>query len=120
MKKALVSLIATLCLTVAASANPYDLPNDCAIVATEAYARLNDSAAWCHILRFDIIFPDHVSGHAVCVWQIELGGKVCVYDRNGTMALETSSRDPRDIVSAMQKVARPDVKLVTESACFIQ
>lgn len=81
------------------------LPNDCAIVATEAEARLLYTAAWSRValLRFFWTGTWERGGHVVIVWQVTEGGEVMAYDENGTLALETRSQDINDIKAALNK-----------------
>ena len=106
MKNTLVSLIAAAIMAVSGcvSANPMDLPNDCAIVATEAHSRLRDSAVWDRIIFFKAIDLATLRGfgHAITVWQIEKGGPIYVYDAAGTIQLKTHSRKLADIITELQ------------------
>jgi hypothetical protein len=82
-----------------------DLPNDCAIVATEANARLATSAIWSQVLlvRFIDIKNVQINGHALVVWQIHKDGSILVYDESGTVDLDTRSQNPNDIAAALNK-----------------
>jgi hypothetical protein len=85
------------------AANP--LGNDCAIVATEANARLATSAIWSQIIfiRFLDFKNLSIAGHALTVWQIHDGGVILIYDENGAVELETHSRVANDIAAALNK-----------------
>jgi hypothetical protein len=78
------------------------LNKDCAIVATENLHRLAANAAWSATLSFDV-YEDgkFVSGHAVAVWKIATDSKVWAVDQNGTLQIETTSTDVKDILMAL-------------------
>ena len=84
-----------------AYANP--LPNDCAIIATEANARLSTSAAWTRVLFIKFFNTEKltISAHVMTVWQIHKGGSVLVYDDDGTICLVTHSQKAADIVKEL-------------------
>ena len=83
-----------------------ELPNDCAITATEAYARLGTSAVWSQILfvRFIDIETFRVFGHTFAVWQIHKDGAILIYDESGAIPLDTHSHEPNDIAAALNKL----------------
>lgn len=103
MKSLLLALILSLS---ACNAPQGALPNDCAIVATEAEARLLYTAAWSRValLRFFWTGTWERAGHVVIVWQVTEGGEVMAYDADGTLALETRSQDINDIKAALNKI----------------
>jgi hypothetical protein len=73
---------------------------DCAVVATELYARLKPSAYWARIFFFQYTRPDGFkSGHAVVVWKVDANTQVLVGDRGGTYAIDTSFTD-LDLIKA--------------------
>lgn len=83
-----------------------DLPNDCAIVATEASARLGTSAAWSQVLlvKFIDVKTMRVSSHVMIAWQIHKDGAILIYDSDGTLPLDTHSQSAFDIAAAINKV----------------
>ena len=90
------------------AAAPEILPNRCAIVATEAAARLAKTGAWTRILFIHFIEPGtgELLGHAVVVWQPPTSTQNCVYDEAGTHDLNTSIREPGPIAAQLSKRLR--------------
>lgn len=79
------------------------LPNDCAIVATEAAARLRNTGAWHRLLVFGYVnlVTGEIRGHALAVWQPIKDSRVFAYDSTGSFELETSSRELKDIAAQL-------------------
>jgi hypothetical protein len=79
---------------------------DCAIVASEMYARLtNKGVYWVNMMELPGIWFDDVkqSGHAVCVWKIAADASVLVYDEGiGTSELGITSENGEDILHALE------------------
>lgn len=77
------------------------------IVATTAYERLRATGAWVQILDVSIEFTDgRVVGHAMVVWQIRPGARLCIYDQtfiNGTAEMEVRERSVTKITLEMNK-----------------
>ena len=115
MLKALNTLIAAVMLI--SSACKGDLPNDCAVIATEANARVEHNAAWSRVvfLHFVDLQAHELHGHAVTVWQIHEKSHVLLYDASGTIELQTSSRNLSDIVAALNKELRQGGVVVLEA-----
>jgi hypothetical protein len=69
------------------------VPNDCAIVATEAYHRVAPAASWARLLHID--YQD--GAHMICAWQLRANDPVLVYDifflSGATLELPTARRD---------------------------
>jgi hypothetical protein len=81
------------------SPSPRDLPNDCAIVATEAAARLAATGVWTQVIFLKYFEPQtkRIYGHALVVWQPPTAHIVCIYDATGTYDLATEKHDPAEI-----------------------
>ena len=116
-KICLASLAATLVL---AAAPAQAIRNDCAIVATEATARLLGAGVWTR--EFRIVFVDPKTGeklgHAMTVWQPPTSKKIHIYDEaiiDGTWQLDTESTDIADVVRAFMLRS----KLVVVSAHYV-
>ena len=82
---------------------PNRLPNDCAILATEANARLAEADVWTRIIFVFFIDPadGRKYGHALTVWQPAGAKQICVYDEHGTVRLTTDSHDPAVIAAEL-------------------
>ena len=81
-------------------------PQDCLLVATEAYARLKNTAYWVKIAKF-VITKDGkvVGGHAALFFQPTQNSNVFMYDRDeGSSDLHTQSHDPLTLELALQNV----------------
>ncbi len=77
------------------------LPNDCAIVATEAYHRVAPAAKWARLLHLDLSATE---GHMVCVWQLTPHDPILLYDKfylgSQTLELQTAQHDAKVIAAA--------------------
>ena len=104
----LTALFLSLAAAVSAAPTPRDLPNDCAIVASEAASRLAATGAWTRIMRITLITRDgHVAGHAITVWIPPTATHVWFYDQyllggGGSLDLDISERDTCAIAIAIQ------------------
>ncbi len=89
-----------------------ETPNDCGLVAAEAYARVHTSGIWAKIL-----FVSYTDGtkHAFVVYSPSR--QILVYDWTGTKDLNTSSRNLDDILVALK--AWPGITPIT-SGYFIK
>jgi hypothetical protein len=98
------TLLAFFLLSCSAFAN--DLPNDCAIIATEANARLKTSAVWSQVLTIKYFDSENlcIRRHAMTVWQVHKGGTILIYDAGGTLDLQMHSQKANDIVQALNKL----------------
>jgi hypothetical protein len=75
-------------------------PNDCMIVATEAYNRLKPPVShWASIASLIVIDNGKETGHAVLFYQPEAGGNVLMYDALGTADMFTQSHDLDTLVA---------------------
>jgi hypothetical protein len=91
-----------------------DLPNDCAIIATEAAARLMRAGVWVKILNIAYVDLEtrSIVRHDLTVWQPPAAKQINVYDLSilkGTAELETESHDAKQISAALAK--RNDVAI---------
>lgn len=82
----------------------HPLPNDCAIVASEAAGRLRRAGVYARVLQ--IIFFDHntVSRHAIVVWRIPGSDAIAAYDMylmNGTEELKTTKFEAPSLAAAL-------------------
>jgi hypothetical protein len=78
---------------------PQGTPNDCLIVATEAYARLKSASYWVRIAGFN--YTGGEPGHAVVLFQPTEGSNVWLYDAAGSKELATRSHELKDIGPAI-------------------
>jgi hypothetical protein len=85
---------------------PETTPNDCLIVATEAFARLSKSAAWARIAGFKIWEAGKASagiGHAVVFYQPTQASNVWLYDSNGSHDMGTQSHELATLITALNR-----------------
>ena len=75
-------------------------PNDCAIIAAEAYAKLKSVTYWCQIMAIEVDTATEKFCHAMVFFKIDTSGRVMVYDARGTQELNTTSEDPRVLARA--------------------
>lgn len=92
--------------------SPRDLPDACAIVASEAASRLAATGAWTRIIHLGLKFGGinasaaRTGGHAVTVWVPPTCSHIFVYDEfliGGAIELNTTSRDCKTICAALQR-----------------
>lgn len=92
------------------------IPNDCAILATEVFARIRPTGCWVKVLHLTIMLNKlFLIGHAVTVWQLEPNGPILVYDNtlfHGTIVLPISSRDPKAISAALAAGAPSTINIL--------
>jgi hypothetical protein len=81
---------------------PSRSPNDCMIIATEAYNRLKPPVShWANIAQLNVIENGKdVGGHAVLFYQPEAGGNVFMYDAGGTADMFTQSHDLSTLIES--------------------
>ena len=80
-------------------------PQDCLIVAVEAYARLRGTATWAKIVSFDWSEGGKIiGGHAVVCFQPTSASNLWMYDRGGSIELPTRSHELGDIQRAINAV----------------
>lgn len=72
------------------------LPNDCAILATEAEHRLAQTGRWTAMLR--VRFKGG-GCHIAVLWEA-IDGRVCVYDRDGTFTLPRNTERTLEALNA--------------------
>lgn len=89
---------------------PAQLPNDCALVATEAAARLVKTGVWVQVMHVTFLEgPSGPAGHAICVWQLPTSNKIEMYDQyfvaphGASTELDTESHDATEIGKAIGK-----------------
>ena len=107
------------CTTIA---DPRDLPNDCGIVAAEAYSRLKATSLWVRIISVKgMLFTEKeeikVIYHVMTVYQYDAESHVMIYDEGGTAELPTNSRQMKDIAAALTKLA--DGRLIIFDTRFL-
>jgi hypothetical protein len=76
-------------------------PNDCALIAAEAYAKLKPVTHWCQIMGVHVETTKETFGHAMVFFKIDASGHVMVYDARGTQELNTTSEDPQVLARAI-------------------
>jgi hypothetical protein len=76
--------------------------NDCLLVATEAYARMQKTAYWAKIAGFTWIKDGKVIGkHAVLFYQPTESSDVFMYDKDGSLPIATQSHDLNEIINSL-------------------
>ena len=105
MKRLDLTIIALLAMALPTA--KAELDNDCALVATEAFAKVAPYACWARLLAFKFIdvAEGKTYGHVMFCWQATRNGRILIYDHNGTLFLKTHSTNIRDIVTEMNKNA---------------
>jgi hypothetical protein len=89
-------------------------PEDCAIIAAQAYAKLKPVTYWCEIGHVGFTKPkSKPSGHAMVFYKYHANGHVFAYDERGAKELTTTAQDPEAIAVALQAVlADKNVRVV--------
>lgn len=77
------------------------MPNDCVILALQAYARTKDVCPWSALLL--VHFEGAAQGHALCLFQF-IDGSLWSYDAGGSLKLDT--RDRSNLVILIESVSR--------------
>ena len=79
--------------------------NDCLLVATEAYARMQKTAYWAKIAGFTWIKDGKVIGkHAVLFYQPTEPSNVFMYDKDGSLRIATQSHDLNEIINSLNEL----------------
>ncbi len=79
--------------------------NDCLLVATEAYARMQKTAYWAKIAGFTWIKDGKVIGkHAVLFFQPTESSNVFMYDKSGSLGIATQSHDLNEIINSLNEL----------------
>jgi len=79
--------------------------NDCLLVATEAYARMQKTAYWAKIAGFTWIKDGKVIGkHAVLFYQPTESSNVFMYDKDGSLPIATQSHDLNEIINSLNEL----------------
>ena len=75
---------------------------DCLLVATEAYARMKDTAHWAKIAGFTWFEnAKKVGGHAVVFYQPTADSNIWMYDKSGSYETHTKSHELDEIIGAL-------------------
>ena len=82
-------------------------PNDCAIVAAQAYAKLKPNTYWCQIMDVHVETTTKVVDHAMVFYKYQPDGPAFVYDACGTLELNTSSEQPEELAEAVKPAMQP-------------
>jgi hypothetical protein len=92
----------------AARIQPRGTPNDCLIIATEAFSRLSNTAHWAKIVAFSSIMKDgrSIGGHAICVYQPTANSNVFLYDEDGSADLHSQSHDLAVITAGFNRTLK--------------
>jgi len=95
--------------------------NDCLLVATEAYARMQKTAYWAKIAGFTWIKDGKVIGkHAVLFYQPTESSNVFTYDKDGSLPIATQSHDLNEIINSLNELfGTAKVPLRAQSAIWI-
>jgi hypothetical protein len=84
---------------------PSKAENDCLLVATEAYARMQKTAYWAKIAGFTWIKDGKIIGkHAVLFYQPTKSSNVFMYDRDGSLPIATQSHDLNEIINSLNEL----------------
>jgi hypothetical protein len=87
---------------------------DCLIVATDAYARLKNTAHWLKMAAFTWSEKGRViGGHAVVFYQPTENSNVFMYDAGGSYDLFTQSHDLDEIVTALNRLLQKTAIRIT-------
>jgi hypothetical protein len=79
--------------------------NDCLLVATEAYARMQKAAYWAKIAGFTWIKDGKVIGkHAVLFYQPTESSNIFMYDKDGSLPIATQSHDLNEIINSLNEL----------------
>lgn len=81
------------------------LPGSCAIIATQAYAKV-ENAYWRELVSYQFIDPENfpsVLGHMICIWQPFEDSTILAYNVRAlnTVELGTKSHDITQIKKAL-------------------
>lgn len=77
---------------------------DCLIVATNALAKLKGSAHWARIAGFMVTKKfEKVGSHAVVFFQPTETSNVFMYDKSGSLELDTQSHELETVIDALNK-----------------
>jgi hypothetical protein len=82
--------------------DPSRPPNDCAIVAAQAYAKLKPNTYWCQIMGVHFETDTDVFNHAVVLYKYQPNGPVFVYDARGSVETRTTSERLEDLAEAVK------------------
>src|SRR5262245_7885914 len=75
--------------------DPSRPPNDCSIVAAQAYAKLRPNTYWCQIVGMEVVLAgeQRTRGHAVVLFKYQADGHVFLFDAAGAQELDTADQD---------------------------
>jgi hypothetical protein len=77
-------------------------PEDCAIIAAQAFSKLKPVTAWCQIIDLQFTNETGGHGHAIVAYKYQTQGNVMLYDADGTLEIQTSATDTGSIMLAFQ------------------
>ena len=81
-------------------------------MATETFARLEKSAYWAQIAGFTWFENNtKLGGHAVVFYQPTQNSNVWMYDRSGSLDLQTKSHDLFEIIAALNRLTRKNLRV---------
>jgi hypothetical protein len=113
-------IAATLILLASLMPAPAQLDNDCALVATEAFAKISPYAVWSKMLKLSYInLHDKQSyGHVMFCFQPFKGAPIMLYDNNGTIILTTRQHNAAVIAKELGEAVKDD--LIITYAAFVE
>jgi hypothetical protein len=84
--------------------DPSRPPNDCSIVAAQAYAKLKPNTYWCQIVGIDVVLAgeQRPRGHVVVLFKYQADGQVFQFDAAGAQELDTTEQDLEAIKPEIQ------------------
>lgn len=100
-----------------AAPTPQDLPNDCGIVAAEAYSRLKATGCWTRIIALHGLYIDGKGKpkelhHVLTAYQYDPSADVMLFDHSGSIHLNTKSRELKDIICSLEDLAEGAVIII--------
>jgi hypothetical protein len=91
-------------------------PNDCTIIAAQAYAKLKPATYWCQVIGVVLTAAgDKPLSHAMVFYKYQTDGNVFVYDERGGIELDTTAQDLDAIAVALQAKLYPNGKVTLKS-----
>lgn len=94
------------------------LPNECAIIATEAYERLRVTGVWVRLVHMELLIDGVTSGHMVVAWQPSPNSPMMFYDDNlfrGTMTIPVSDRNLNSACPILNSLLPSNIRIVRAS-----
>jgi hypothetical protein len=94
-----------------AAAAPSSTPNDCMIVATEAYTRLKRTSYWVQMAGIKFIENGQDKGHPIVFYQPTANSNVFMYDASGSYDLHTKSHDLERLTPVLDSLLKKPARV---------